>query len=88
MVFKVTFFYLFAANGYADSVAPGANGTVLRIVSGIPTWVNTSSLYTFENGITSTNDTVRLGGNLTQNTSLNLQNFNLTVGTAGQTGTS
>jgi hypothetical protein len=37
--------------GYADSVAPGANGTVLRIVNGIPTWVNSNQVFmSFNNG--------------------------------------
>jgi hypothetical protein len=73
--------------GYADSVAPGANGTVLRIVNGIPTWVNSNNLYVFNNGVELNGDSVQLGGNLVKNTNLDLQNFNLTIGNAGQTGT-
>jgi hypothetical protein len=74
-------------NGYADSVAPGANGTVLRIVSGIPTWQSATALYSFHNGISLSSDSVTLGGNFIKNTTLGLGTYNLTIGNAGQTGT-
>ncbi|MBK7987473.1 MAG: hypothetical protein IPK11_11285 [Ignavibacteria bacterium] len=73
--------------GYADSVAPGSNGSVLRIVNGIPTWQSGTGLYSFHNGISLSSDSVTLGGNFIKNTTLGLGTYNLTIGNAGQTGT-
>ena len=66
-------------SGGTDSQTLSVSGSVLSISNGNSvTLPSGSSSNTFENGLTNTAGTVRLGGTLTQNTSLNLDTRDLT----------
>lgn len=74
-------------NGYWEVPAGGTDSQTLSIVGNDLTISNGNTVtlpsggggsYTFTNGLTETSGTVRLGGTLTQNTTINLDTRNLT----------
>jgi hypothetical protein len=71
-------------NGTGALQVTGAGSTNQLLVSGggtsAPTWKNIGDLITATNGVTTTGTTlltIKLGGNLSENTTLNLANYNL-----------
>lgn len=72
-----------SASGSPDFyVLPPSRGTANQIIqtdgSGITSWVDIPAIISAENGLTETTSVVRLGGLLTQNTTINHGDFNLT----------
>ncbi len=54
-------------------------------VNGNATWKPTSGAYTFTNGLNEASGTTKLGGTLTENTTIDATNFSLNVSTPGRT---
>jgi hypothetical protein len=73
-----------------DTAAPGNNHFYGTDGSGTKGWQDldayVSSFYTFENGITETAGTVKLGGTLTENTTITPSGFGITIGDYDESG--
>ncbi|MFN8361135.1 MAG: hypothetical protein U0264_14570 [Candidatus Kapaibacterium sp.] len=67
--------------------SPDVDGYILSSTSGgVMSWISPTSTYKYENGLTLTFDTVRLGGSLTKNTSIPFGTYNLTLSSVGDAG--
>ncbi|MBS1536544.1 MAG: hypothetical protein JST20_02200, partial [Bacteroidetes bacterium] len=62
---------------------PGTNGILQSDNSGTLSWINPTSIYTFNNGLTLTGSNVQFGGALTQNTTVTGGNFSINFQKSG-----